>query len=211
MGLTSSIAVFVITVIALIVCGVLTIMAAIDVKKIKGYKDDKNLKTAHKYLTWVSVSIWISVFLAIVAGILFAIFVAPTLAPAAAMPGALGIGSIMVYGLGLLIGIGAFICGIYAAKAATEISKSPNYTGDGYSSKAYWYSIGAAIAGIGGLGLIILTYALMFVARAQKKASAKRALKKQQNDITQIVRAKQAAKKETAQIPQIIIQQAESK
>jgi amino acid transporter len=182
----------IITIILLIVAGVYATRSAVQVTKMPNYDKDGDLQQAHKFLTWAAVVTWVSVGLAVIAVIILIIagvFFGPEEAAAGAaaeeatlletQKGLGGIGktaNFIVIAAMLGTAALALTVGGLSAAAAIRINKSPN--SDSTPGKdAYKYATIAAITGIGGIGLIIIGFAIYFIVRAQQK--------KKQRELTQ--------------------------
>lgn len=112
-GLLLLIVLAIIIFIALIVwAGVDSVSASYDIKRIKGYKNNEGLKTAHKYMSIASSICWLTVIIGIVIAF-FAFPYAPQLFAFSSVGGGFSAVTIvfiilLIIILGLLLGVGVF-------------------------------------------------------------------------------------------------------
>ena len=147
MGIFITIIIFAVAFITLAVAGGYATSAASKVTKIPNWKSNKDLKSAHKYLSIAAVVTWITVALIITLGILYLIFGLETAAT---------FGNLVVYGLLFLSLIAVIIVGILSAIASAKINQAKVKDNKGSRSHAIIAAILAIIAGIGLLVLVLV-------------------------------------------------------
>lgn len=159
---------FIIVVILLFVIIVFVTSAASALPHVDGYQSDKKLKTAHTYLTWSSIILWIS--LALIVGIMILLLVFGE----AIMKLAGGwIIKIMVVFL-VFLTLGA---GIMSSIAAAQINGS-DLKGDKKAKQAYSDCIWAAILSFGFVVLAGLVFFIKY--KHHKKQVEQAAIKNRQ-------------------------------
>lgn len=148
-----SVLILVIVTAALIVSLVYVTMAASKLTGVDGYKSNADLQSAHSYLTWTAVGMWILLALLIV-GIGLLLFFGPEFAFA--------FHGLIINGLLVLMIAGALTVGILSIIAATKINASGLY-GEGNGKTAYTDTIIAASLTIGIVGILFILLIIYFI------------------------------------------------
>lgn len=166
----------------------------------KSWKDVPELKSAHSYLTWLSVAGWITIALIITGIVLFFVFGGEFVEGAEEaeqvekkLTKKKKGGSFMLDAVLFLAGGITITIGIISALAASNLRRAQANAdngieaGDKYYSKAYDDAIIAASLGIGTIGLLIL---VMIIHASAKHAAKTSQLKKEEAQKKKIENAK---------------------
>lgn len=195
MGLFVTILIMVIIVLAMVIALGFANAAAASITKITTatgkWKDVPELRSAHSYLTWLSVAGWITIALIITGIVLFFVFggefvegaeeaesVEKSLTKKGGKKGNFMLDAVLFLAAGITITIG-----IISAMAARDLRKAQGNSANGISasddaySKAYTDTIIAASLGIGTVGLLIL---VMIIHASAKHAAKTSQLKKEE-------------------------------
>lgn len=157
MGTFVNLLFFGISFIALAISGGFATNGAVKITHISGYKQNKDLDSAHKYLSWAAVICWITIALILVLGVVYLLY--GDLETAGMFT------NIVIYGL-LLLSLGAtIIVGIFSAIAAQKIAKSKVSNDNNSRRQAI---IAAVLAIVTAVGLIAGLIAMFFTPSKKK-------------------------------------------
>jgi len=156
---------------------VYALLARTSIQKNPLFNNDTKLQKSSEYLLIAGVVGWATIGIIIILIILYLVFGFETI---------MFTGSWVVFLLAFVSIFLALAVGILSALAASDMKSSPNFTDKGNDYTAYREAIISSIAGIAGVGLIVIAFIAYYIVRLNNQRIERANEKRGQDFLNQI-------------------------